>query len=137
MALAPDTDPARALFAQALANIEASLLAREAKPELGPVAHAGLRIARLRALVRILDGIRASSEADLEPRLAVVRQLMERAAHDQSPLRRAVWAALTRAGDALLRDGHAEITDLLLVWTLAFPDEEFAIVREASMVPEI
>ncbi|MBA3503206.1 MAG: protein kinase, partial [Deltaproteobacteria bacterium] len=90
-----------------------------------------------RALVRILDGIRASSEADLEPRLVVVRQLMERAAHDQSPLRRAVWAALTRAGDALLRDGHAEITDLLLVWTAVFPDEDFVIVREASMVPEI
>src|SRR5688572_32538791 len=62
---------------------------------------------------------------------------MDRAARDQSPLRRAVWAALTRAGDALLRDGHAEITDLLLVWTGAFPDEEFAIVREATMVPEI
>jgi hypothetical protein len=137
IALAPDTDPMRVQFAQALANIEASLLAREAKPELGPVEHGGLRVARLRALVRILDGIRASSETDLEPRLAVVRQLMERAAHDQSTLRRAVWAALTRAGDALLRDAHAEITDLLLVWTNAFPDEEFAIVREASMVPEI
>jgi hypothetical protein len=44
---------------------------------------------------------------------------------------------MTRAGDALLRDGHAEITDLLLAWTLAFPDDDFAIVREASMVPEI
>src|SRR5207248_4957204 len=41
------------------------------------------------------------------------------------------------AGDALLRDGHAELTDLLLAWTTAFPDEDFAIVREASMVPEI
>ena len=57
--------------------------------------------------------------------------------HDQSSLRRAVWAALTRAGDALLRDGHAELTDFLLAWTTAFPDEDFAIVREASMVPEI
>jgi hypothetical protein len=137
LALAPDLDPVRAEFARALASIEASLLARESKPEHGAVEHGGLRVARLRALVRILDGIRAPSEPDLEPRLAVVRTLMERAAHDRSPLRRAVWAALTRAGDALLRDGHAEITDLLLVWTAAFPDEDFAIVCEASMVPEV
>ena len=137
LALAPELDPVRAQFARALASIEASLLARESKPQTGAVAHPGLRIARLRALVRILDGIRASSESDLEPRLAVVRTLMNRAAHDRSSLRRGVWAALTRAGDALLRDGHAEITDLLLVWTLAFPDEDFAIVREASMMPEV
>ncbi|MGE5186218.1 MAG: hypothetical protein ACM31C_29390, partial [Acidobacteriota bacterium] len=137
LALASDTDPARGQFARALASIEASLLAREAQPESGAVAHGGLRVARLRALVRLLDGVRASSEAELEPRLAAVRQLMTRAAQDQSPLRRAVWAAMTRAGDALLRDGHAELTDLLLAWTIAFPDEDFAIVREASMVPEI
>jgi hypothetical protein len=62
---------------------------------------------------------------------------MPRAQHDRSPLRRAVWAALTRAGDALLRDGHAELTDLLLAWATAFPEEDFAIVREASMVPEL
>jgi hypothetical protein len=137
VALAPDTDPARVQFARALASIEQSLLAREVRPETGGVAHGGLRIARLRALVRLLDGVRASSDADLGPRFAAVRQLMERAAHDQSSLRRAVWAALTRAGDALLRDGHAELTDFLLAWTTAFPDEDFAIVREASMVPEI
>jgi hypothetical protein len=137
LALAPDTDPARGQFAKSLASIEASLLAREARPETGGVAHGGLRIARLRALVRLLDGVRATSDADLGPRLAAVRQLMERAALDQSSLRRAIWAALTRAGDALLRDGHAEITDFLLAWTTAFPDEDFAIVREASMVPEI
>jgi hypothetical protein len=137
LALAPDTDPARGQFARALASIEQSLLAREVRPETGGVAHGGLRIARLRALVRLLDGVRATSDADLGPRLAAVRQLMERAALDQSSLRRAVWAALTRAGDALVRDGHAELTDLLLAWTTAFPDEDFAIVREASMVPDI
>ena len=137
LALTHDLDPARAQYAAALASIEASLLAREARPEAGPVAHGGLRIARLRALVRLLDGVRASTDADLGPRLAAVRQLMERAGSDQSPLRRAVWAAMTRAGDALLRDGHAEVTDLLLVWTTQFPDDDFAIVREASMVPEV
>jgi hypothetical protein len=137
LALASDTDPVRAQFARALASIEASLLLHEVAPETGAVAHGGLRVARLRALVRLLDGVRATGEGDLAPRLAAVRQLMSRAQYDQSPLRRAVWAAMTRAGDALLRDGHAELTDLLLAWTTAFPDEDFAIVREASMVPEI
>lgn len=140
IALAPDNDPAREQFSRALAGIEAALLAREASPEAGPVAHGGLRIARLRAVVRLLDGVRTvatGSEADLAPRLAAVRTLMQRAAADHSPLRRAVWAALTRAGDALLRDDLAELTDLLLAWTTAFPDEDFAIVREASMLPEI
>jgi hypothetical protein len=94
-------------------------------------------MARLRALVRLLDGVRADEDADLAPRLAAVRTLMARAAIDHSPLRRAVWAAMTRAGDALLRDGHAEVTDLLLTWTSAFPDDDFGIVREASMVPEV
>jgi eukaryotic-like serine/threonine-protein kinase len=137
LALASDTDPTRASFAQALADIEAALLAREQHAETGAVRHAGLRMARLRALVRLLDGVRASGDADLAPRLAAVRQLMARAQDDRSTLRRAVWAALTRAGDALLRDGHAELTDFLLAWTTQFPDDDFAIVREASMVPEI
>jgi eukaryotic-like serine/threonine-protein kinase len=137
LALAPDTDPARAQFASALAAIEAALLVHERDAESGAVAHGGLRIARLRALVRLLDGVRITSDADLGPRLTAVRQLMARAQHDHSSLRRAVWAALTRAGDALLRDGYAELTDFLLAWTTSFQDEDFAIVREASMVPDI
>ncbi|HEY1816225.1 MAG TPA: serine/threonine-protein kinase [Kofleriaceae bacterium] len=137
LALASETDPMRVRFAAALASIEHALLEREARPETGGVLHGGLRIARLRALVRLLDGVRATGDADLGPRLAAVRQLMARAEADHSPLRRAVWAALTRAGDALLRDGHAEITDFLMSWTTVFVDEDFAIVREASMVPEI
>jgi len=137
LAIAAENDPVRGQFAAALATIEGALLAREAKPESGGVQHGGLRIARLRALVRLLDGVRAAGDNDLGPRLAAVRQLMARAETDQSPLRRAVWAALTRAGDALVRDGHAELTDFLLSWTTVFPEEDFAIVREASMVPEI
>ncbi len=137
LALAPDRDPARATLADALGRIEAALLASESRPETGSVPHVALRIARLRALVRLLDGVRKTGESDLAPRLAAVRLLMSRAAADRSPLRRAVWAALTRAGDALLRDDHAEITDLLLVWTTAFPEDDFAIVCEASMIPEV
>jgi tetratricopeptide (TPR) repeat protein len=137
LALAGDHDPARQQFARALARIEAALLAHEREPETGAVAHGGMRIARLRALLRLLDGVRVTSDADLGSRLAAVRQLMHRAQHDHSSLRRAVWAAMTRAGDALLRDGHAELTDLWFAWTMAFPDDDFAVVREASMVPEI
>jgi eukaryotic-like serine/threonine-protein kinase len=137
LALTGDHDPVRGQFARGLAAIEAALLAHEREPETGAVAHGGLRIARLRALVRLLDGVRVTADSDLGPRLVAVRQLMARAQHDHSTLRRAVWAALTRAGDALLRDGHAELTDLLFAWTTSFPDDDFAIVREASMVPEI
>ncbi|MGE0547724.1 MAG: protein kinase [Kofleriaceae bacterium] len=137
LALAPDSDHTRGMFERALATIEAALLARESRAESGTVAHGGLRIARLRALVRLLDGVRKTGDSDLGPRLAAVRQLMQRAAKDHSTLRRAVWAALTRAGDALLRDDHAESTDLLLAWTIAFPDDDFAIVREATMIPEV
>ncbi|MFT3697519.1 MAG: serine/threonine-protein kinase [Kofleriaceae bacterium] len=137
LALAPDVDPVRGQFAAALASIEQSLLDRESRPETGGVKHGGLRIARLRVLVRLLDGVRATTEHDLAPRLAAVRQLMARAEQDHSSLRRAVWAALARAGDALLRDGHAELTDFLLAWTTVFVDDDFAVIREASMVPEI
>ncbi len=137
IALAPEGDAARAQLVAAMGAIEAALLARETNAEAGPVAHGGLRIARLRAIVRLLDGVRASGDAELGPRLVVLRALMARAEADRSPLRRAVWAAMTRAGDALLRDDHAEITDLLLAWTTTFVDEDFAIVREASMVPEV
>ncbi|MFN0246592.1 MAG: protein kinase domain-containing protein [Kofleriaceae bacterium] len=158
IALAPEGDPTRTQYTHALGAIEAALLAREATPEGGPVAHGGLRIARLRALVRLLDGVRGLRESarsgrdgvtrdggpgglfrdsELAPRLATVRTLMARASADHSPLRRAVWAAMTRAGDALLRDDLAEITDLLLAWTWAFPDDDFAIVREASMIPDV
>ena len=143
LALAAEGDPTRLRFGRALATIEVALLAHEREPETGAVAHGGLRIARLRALVRLLDlggsneSARANGDAELEPRFAVMRQLMARAATDRSQLRRAVWAAMTRAGDALLRDGDAELTDLLFAWTTAFIDDDFAIVREASMVPEL
>ncbi|CAN5915728.1 hypothetical protein BH11MYX2_BH11MYX2_22050 [soil metagenome] len=137
VALAPDTERLKEQFADALAMIEAVLLSREARPEPGVVLHGGLRIARVRVLVRLLDGVRVTTDRDLGPRLAAVRLLMTRAASDHSSLRRAVWAALTRAGDALLRDDYAEVTDLLLTWTSTFPDDDFAIVREASMIPEV
>src|SRR3569832_2281303 len=79
LAIAAEHDPVRGQFAAALATIEGALLAREAKPESGGVQHGGLRLARLSALVRLLDGVRAAGVFDLGPRLAAVRQLMARA----------------------------------------------------------
>ncbi len=121
-------------------RLEATLLAREAAIQIGPVEHPTLRQARLRALVRAVDADAATDDAGAlrERRMVVVRTLLPRARLDGSPLRRAVWAALTRAYDALLRDEQLELSDLLCGWTAAMdPDEEFAIAREASMLPEV
>ena len=137
LALVADADPAPAALAAILARLEAALLDREREAELGSaVADYRLRLARLRALIRLLDGDVA--DADGERRLATVRALMTRAAADRSPLRRAVWAAMTRTWDALLRAGELEVTDLVLVLASSFePDEDFAIAREATMVPAV
>ncbi len=129
-----------AVLADVQGRLERALLAREGAVEVGQVAHRTLRFARLRALVRVIDADAATGDAQAlrERRLAVVRALLPRARHEASPLRRAVWAALTRAFDALLRDEQLEPSDLLAGWATSLdPDEDFAIAREASMVPEI
>ncbi len=121
-------------------RLEAALLSRERDVQVGAVAHRALRLARLRALVRVIDADGAADDAPAlrERRLAVVRTLLPRARLEASTLRRAVWAALTRAFDALLRDEHLEPSDLLAGWTTSLdPDEDFAVAREASMVPEM
>jgi hypothetical protein len=123
------------------ARAERRLLASEAAPESRtPVPHHTLRLARLRALLRLLDA-EAPGDDDAtrrERRGAAVRILLARAPRDTSPLRRAVWAGLARAWDALLRDEQADLADLLIGLTAAAdPDDDFAIVREATMVPEV
>ncbi|MCE9577622.1 MAG: protein kinase, partial [Deltaproteobacteria bacterium] len=128
-------------LAELLARAERRLLASEAAPETrAPVPHHTLRLARLRALIRLLDA-EAPGEDDTtrrERRSAAVRTLLVRAPRDTSPLRRAVWAGLARAWDALLRDEQADLADLLVGLTAASdPDDDFAIVREATMVPEV
>ena len=121
------------------ARLEGALLAREKHVQVGPVAHPTLRMARLRALVRAVDAETPTDEAGVrERRIAVVRALLPRARGDASPLRRAVWAALTRAFDAMLQDEQIELSDLVAGWTTAVdPDDDFAVAREASMVPEV
>ncbi|MEZ4365762.1 MAG: protein kinase [Kofleriaceae bacterium] len=141
LTLAPDGEASIAALAGLLARLERALVERETQPETrGAVPHYRLRLARLRALVRLLDGqVVASDDGDRRAtRLASTRALMARARGDASPLRRAVWAALTRSWDAMLRQDDAEVSDLLFGLTAAFdPDEDFAIVREATMEPVV
>ncbi len=133
-------DSAASELGRLLGRLETLLLAREGTAETGKtVGHYRLRLVRLRTLVRLLDGQPAGSGDDGERRarrLGSTRTLMTRARLDRSPLRRAAWAAMSRAWDALLREDHAEVSDLVLALPRAFdPDEDFAIMREASMEP--
>ncbi|MCB9571574.1 MAG: protein kinase [Kofleriaceae bacterium] len=128
------------VLAELESRLEAALIARERDTQVGRVAHRGLRLAQLRALVRVIDADAPVDDAGAlrERRMRVVRALLPRARLDASPLRRAVWAALTRAFDALLRDEQLELSDLLAGWTTAMdPDDELVVAREASMVPEV
>jgi hypothetical protein len=140
LALAGDTDPASKQLGVLLSRLELAMLDRERVAEFqSAVPNYRLRLARLRALVRILDSdILAADPSRREQRLRALTLLMGRAATDISPLRRAVWAALTRTWDAIIRDEEAEISDLLLCLSSCFdPDENFAVVREATMVPDV
>ena len=124
-----------------LTRLERALIERESAVETASaVPHYRLRIMQLRALVRLLDSESPLGDDDgrLTARLASTRVLMARARDERSPLRRAVWAALTRAWDALIRDNDAELSDLLLCMTSSFDaDEDFGIVREATMAPAV
>ncbi|HTJ40982.1 MAG TPA: protein kinase [Kofleriaceae bacterium] len=140
LSLSADAGAKRALAAL-LERLERRVLATEAAPEtVSPVPHFTLRLTRLRALIRLLDADATTDDdaARRDRRLDAVRTLMSRAPRDTSPLRRAVWAGLARAWDALLRDEQADLADLLIALTASSdPDDDFAIVREATMQPEV
>ena len=141
LALGGDASGAGRTLAALCDRAEQRLLALEAEPETrAPVPHYTLRLARLRALIRLIDADRPGDDEGTRRvrRLAAVRDLMARAPYDTSALRRAVWAGLARAWDALLRDEQADLADLLIGLTAsADPDDDFAIVREATMVPDV
>lgn len=122
------------------ARLETALLGREGAPEVGDPPHRTLRLARLRVLVRSIDSDSAPDDVAgvRDRRVAVIRTLLPRARTDASTVRRGVWAAITRAFEAMIRDDQLELSDLIAGWTTAMdPDEDFAIAREASMVPEV
>ncbi len=127
-------------LSELLERLERCLLAREARPVgTRTVPHFTLRLARLRALVRLMDADVAGDEAGRrERRLHAVRLLIDRARGERSQLARATWAALARTWDALLRDQEVELSDLLLALTTSVaPDQDFAVIREATMMPEV
>jgi hypothetical protein len=71
-------------------------------------------------------------------RLRTAHTLLARAASEASPLRRAVWAALTRAWDGLLRDELVELSDMLIgLASETGPGEDFLVLREATMMPDV
>jgi hypothetical protein len=111
-----------------------------ATPPGQSVAHFTYRLARWRALVRVLDAEAGGDEASTrrERRMRVATALLERARGERPPLRRAVWAALTRSWDALLRDELAELSDVLAVLATRVPsDEDFGVLCEATMQPDV
>ena len=117
LALGGDPSGAGRDLATLCDRAERRLLALEAAPETrSPVPHHTLRLARLRALIRLLDADRPGDDDATRRghRVGAVRTLLARAPRDSSALRRAVWAGLARAWDALLRDEQAELADLLI-----------------------
>jgi hypothetical protein len=146
-------------FANAMERLEQWLLHREAVPPDEPVAHPTLRLQRLRTLIHVVDAeprpleeigrpgpgrksgaVEALSLQHRAPRrLRALRTLQDRARIDQTPLRRAAWAALARNWDAALREELCEVSDLLLCLATEVPvtDQDYVVVRQATMVPEV
>ncbi|MBP9086677.1 MAG: serine/threonine protein kinase [Kofleriaceae bacterium] len=133
LAASHDDVATNAILRGSLHQLEAVLVMRELEDVERPFE---LRLSQLRALIRLLDS--APNDDDPSNRILAMQQLLLRARDESSSLRRAVYVAMTRAADALIRSGDIELGDVLLVWPQEFPpDEDFAIVREASMLPEL
>ncbi len=133
LAASHDDVATSAILRGSLHQLEAVLVMRELEGIERPFE---LRLSQLRALIRLLDS--APNDDDPSNRILAMQQLLLRARDENSSLRRAVYVAMTRAADALMRSGDIELGDVVLVWPQEFPpDEDFAIVREASMLPEL
>ena len=124
-----------AALAPHLLRLEDWLLAAGARPE----EDVELRLQLLRALVHLLDREPdGAADGQKARRLVVVRSLLARAAENRTGLRRALWAALARACDGLLRDNLVEFSDVLLALTSEIDDpDDLAVLEEASMLPEL
>ena len=123
-----------AALAPHLLRLEDWLLASEA----GGEEDVELRLQLLRALVHLFDREPDAPEGQKGRRLEVVRSLFDLAGGSRTSLRRALWAALARACDGLLRDNLVEFSDLLLGLTSEIDDsDDLAVLEEASMLPEL
>lgn len=122
------------------------LLAREGAPLTEEPSHPTLSLRRLRALLHLVDGDMGEAHDD-GPRAArlrkwwhrVARQLLARFEKDrQTTVRRTTVAALARAMDALVRSGHIDASDALLVAARRVHDPAlFDTLAEAAMVPDL
>jgi hypothetical protein len=121
------------------------LLAQEREPVRAsdPVPHRTFRLHRLRTLLHVVDADgswgdpRASELRDRRLRAATL--LLARVRDDDgSPLRRVVTAAAARACDAMLREDHAELSDVFVTVVRHVSSvETLTTMAEASMVPEL
>lgn len=132
---AADDKGGAAALAPHLARLEDWLLSRESTGD----DDLELRLQLVRALVHLLDREPdGAPDAQKARRLELVRSLFALAGASRSGLRRALWAALARACDGLLRDNLVEFSDLLLALTSEIDDsDDLAVLEEASMLPEL
>lgn len=121
------------------------LVAQEGEPLRvdGAIAHATLRMRRLRALLHLVDsdGRRVDDRVELlrHRRLLVTQVLLRRLRDDVNvPLRRALCATAARACDAVVREDVVEVSDVLLVVGCRVrAQRDLVTMAEASMVPDL
>ncbi len=111
---------------------------------MSPPAHLTLHLRRLRALLHLVDGDLGSEDGPRASRnrtrwSKVVGALLRRfEAGPPQELRRTLFAALSRALDALVRVDALDATDVLLLVADSFVEpEELATLAEASMDPDL
>jgi hypothetical protein len=128
-------------------RIAAFLLRREREPAPARPRHLTLHQRQLRALLHLVDGESADFGDDLAHRARVRTRwtgassvLLSRMLGEPStsPLRRATAATLARTFDALVRDGAADPSDVLLFAAMHVAGPvDLEILAEASMLPDV
>lgn len=134
------TDP-KALLGPAIDRLEHWILEREREPiDSIPLDDLTIRMRRMQTMLHMVDAQLGDGSAEARGKsLANVRLLLRRVQKDENTtMRRLVCAAAARACDALVRDGHAEISDVLVAVALAVSSHsDLDVFAEASMVPDI
>ena len=104
--------------------------------------HPALRLARLKALIHLVDADAASEEeqnALRERRVDVISAFLQRVQYDApSRLRRMLVVTLARACDAALREEWYELSDIALGILPSIPSAaDVQIFHEASLIPDL
>jgi hypothetical protein len=131
-------------LAGAFARLTAWLLAQEQSPVRAddPLPHRTLRVHRLRTLLHVVDadgGLADARSTELrDRRMRTLGVLLARIGEEGPALRRVVTATAARACDAVLREEHAELSEVLVgAVRSARSVEALTTMAEASMVPEL